>query len=973
MTPRRTRLLRAGDLAAYRGHLVDLVSTLDAAVAPDTFILVPSRAAAGQLARTLDEQVPGTPRPLIGSRDDWYDEIASRAAGAPRRLSDVEREALLASCAREAEDAGHAAPFHVRPALVAEMLALYDAIRNLGRSIDDFDRLLIGELEPAAAADRGASQLLEQTRFLSAAFRRYEERLSASNAIDRHGLRAHAVAVPAARPLRHLVVAVGDQPFDAAGYWPADATLATTMPGLERLDVVATETLLDSGYLDRVRRAFVEIEEGELRPPAAAPVLNVPEADDHLVFSYRDREDELEGVARRLAAGVTGADAAAFARTGIVVARPLPYLYLAREVFASAGIPFEALDALPLAAESYAAAVDVALECAASNFTRRALMALLRSPHFRCGLDRSMVPKLDAAMAAHRYLGGVDRLAALAEQLPADVRPAAAAALAIARELAPLTETRPLADHADRLRQFLESHDRPPDADGPASLGSRRGHHERRSRARAAVLASLDALSASYRRHFPDASGTVAELSGAVRRRLGVQTFALGSPQAGVRIVDMHAARFADLDTVHIVGLVEGEWPERPRRNIFYPRSLLAQLEPSRPERVDLAAERDHVGAARAAFRDLLGLARRDTWLSTFALESDAVVEPSVFIDDLPSFSLAARRAPPPAAARVLAYERLIDDPAAIGLPWATARASNPARQPARFAGEAGDWVLPRVSVSRIERYLKCPFQFYAANVLQLEEQPQDENARSPLERGRFLHELFETFFHEWQARGRGRITPREVADARALFAEIAEPALRSLPPADAALERARLFGSAVGSGIADRVFAMEAERGVEIRERLMEYELDDEFTFTGEDGRGRAVRLRAKIDRVDVLGDGTFRLIDYKTKYVPDRRTALQLPIYSACVRASLAKRYGRDIAASEAMYLAFEGTQAVVPLEDRGKAFDELTASAAHRLLSALDDIARGHYPPRPETRNLCTMCGYVTVCRTPGGLDE
>ena len=93
---------------------------------------------------------------------------------------------------------------------------------------------------------------------------------------------------------------------------------------------------------------------------------------------------------------------------------------------------------------------------------------------------------------------------------------------------------------------------------------------------------------------------------------------------------------------------------------------------------------------------------------------------------------------------------------------------------------------------------------------------------RTPLERGRFLHELFETFFHEWQARGRGRITSREMADARALFEEVAEPALRSLLPAEAALERARLFGSAVGSGIADRVFAMEAERGYGPRVRAV-------------------------------------------------------------------------------------------------------------------------------------------------------
>jgi len=304
---------------------------------------------------------------------------------------------------------------------------------------------------------------------------------------------------------------------------------------------------------------------------------------------------------------------------------------------------------------------------------------------------------------------------------------------------------------------------------------------------------------------------------------------------------------------------------------------------------------------------------------------------------------------------------------------WAQVRAGGADRGRARFEGEAGPWVLPRVSVSRLERYLKCPFQFYVANVLQVDEEPEDEVMRSPLVRGRFLHELFETFFHEWQGRGRGRITAATMTEARELFVEVCEPALASLPAAEAGLERARLLGSAVGSGIADRVFAMEAERGVEIRQRLMEYELDGEFTFTGEDGASRRVRLRAKIDRVDVLADGTFRLIDYKTKYVPDRRVALQLPIYSAGVRARLSAERGVDLTASEAMYLSFEGPQAVVPLEERGKTFTELVTSAEHRLVQALDDIAAGHYPPRPDARNLCGMCAFVAVCRTPGGLPE
>ena len=870
---------------------------------------------------------------------------------------------MLAAGAREAEDSGAPAPFHVRPALIAEMLGLYDHVRRLGRSVDDFDRLLSGELEPAAESDRGALQLLEQTRFLAAAFRAYEARLEDGGAADEHSARARIAQTSSLRPLKKLVIAVGDRPFDPDGFWPADVSLFTTVAGLDEIVILATGGVLDAGYLDRLQLAFVEIDlisDGANDPgAAAAPTLIVP-GDDY-AFRYRDREDELEGVARRLKAGAAHTS---LARTGLVVARPLPYLYLAREVFAGAGLSFEALDTLPLAAEPYAAAVDLVLECAAANFTRRATIALLRSPHFRFEfegdeVDRAAIARLDAAMAEQRYLGGLDRLAALIPLWTGAERPAAYAALAAATTLAPLLESRPIVDQVELLRAFLDRHDR--------------DRNDRRRRVRAAVTNALDGLAAAYGRHDRSAAGTVTELSAAIRRWLGSQTFAAAAVSGGVRILDAQAARFADLDDVQIMGLVEGEWPERPRRNVFYPRGLIAQLEPARPEKVMLSDERDQVRSARAAFRDLAGLARLRTRVSTFSLETESVVEPSSFIDDLPSFGMRSEIAAPDPDSPAFEYELLAHDPAASVSPWAAVRAANARRDRRRFAGEAGSWVLPRVSVSRLERYMKCPFQFYVANVLQVSEEPEDETSRSPLERGRFLHELFETFFHEWQSRGRGRITAADMNEARALFEDVAGPALRSLSPSEAGLERARLFGSAVGSGIVDRVFAMEAERGIEIRERLMEYELDGTFAFNGDDGAVREVRLRAKIDRVDLLRDGTFRLIDYKTKYVPDRKLALQLPVYSACVRTSLATTEGRDIPPSEAMYLSFEGPQPVVPLEERGKTFDELTTSAAHRLVAALDAIAAGHYPSRPETKNLCTMCAFTAVCRYPGGAPE
>ena len=168
---------------------------------------------------------------------------------------------------------------------------------DLGRTVDDFDRLLTGELAPAAESDRGAWQLLEQTRFLSAAFRLYETRLIDGRHVDEHVARSQILSVPSARPLRHLVVAVGDRPFDADGYWPADVTMFTTLPGLQRIDLLATDGVLEAGYLDRLRLAFIQIEEASSTPAGAAPVLVIPAEGGHERAAVEDRRESNGAIA----------------------------------------------------------------------------------------------------------------------------------------------------------------------------------------------------------------------------------------------------------------------------------------------------------------------------------------------------------------------------------------------------------------------------------------------------------------------------------------------------------------------------------------------------------------------------------------------------------------------------------------------------------------------------------------------------
>jgi RecB family exonuclease len=257
--------------------------------------------------------------------------------------------------------------------------------------------------------------------------------------------------------------------------------------------------------------------------------------------------------------------------------------------------------------------------------------------------------------------------------------------------------------------------------------------------------------------------------------------------------------------------------------------------------------------------------------------------------------------------------------------------------------------------------------------VLRLEEQPEDEDTRTPLERGRFLHELFERFFAEWQRRGHRRIDAESIPEARELFTAICEDALRDLSPAEATLERIRLLGSAVNPGIAHRVFSMEAERPADVVERLLEFPLQGDFTFRSLDGGERVVTLSAKTDRIDLLADGTMRVIDYKSKTTPELKIALQLPIYSHCARVSLAGHASRTWTLGEALYLSFEGDKAVVPFRAKGRTVDELIDTAQDRLLGTLDRIAAGRFPAQPSKKSLCGPCPYATVCRLEYVADD
>jgi RecB family exonuclease/inactivated superfamily I helicase len=934
-------------------------------------LVVPTGGAARQVRRVLaSSDAPPLFMPTCVTRDELYDVLHARlsdVSGAPRRLATFERDAMAqASAARAAAEIGEL-PFQLRPGLVSEMLRFYDHLRRQSQHVRRFEALILdalgGNEDDADATDRGSARLRRQTRFLAAAFLEYERRVTELGACDEHVLRDLLLAAHTERTARHVVVTVPDWIADPGGLFVADFDMLSRLPGLESLDIVCTESILESGFHERIHGWWPGLEEvcaAELgavslvkgavraRPMLTVPALTVPapkETDPEcLWFTHRDREEELVAAAARLtAAHAAHAPEAgpAWDRIAVVFKRPLPYLYLAPHTLGAAGVPYQASDALPLAAEPVVAAVDLILDAVETRFARRSLVALLGSPHldFCASLGpsaRDSISGMNRELSARRYLGGRDRLETLAaDPISEDAGPALRASRDLANELAALIEPARASLHIGHLRAFLESHFAQPD---PPS--------EREHSAREVVLGILASLAAAHEAHH-DPMWTIEELAAAVRRSIGEETFPVAGASSGVQLVDDQAARYGDFDDITVVGLVEGEWPERARRNIFYqPRFLKALGWPS---------EKDRRRGADARFLDLLASPRQRVELSTFTLDDEMLVARSIQLDEVARARLST-------VAREAALERhaRADESA-----WKALRSGrSPSDSPA-FHGFTGPVPSQPWSVSALETYLTCPFKFFSQHVLKLEEEPEDEEVMDPRRQGQFVHEVFATFFEEWQRAGYREMTSESLPVARELFVDVVDRALEALSEGEAGLERTRLLGSPAATGLGEAVFRMEAERPVGVVERRLEHPLKGSFVIATASGP-RTVELRGKADRIDLLADGTFRLIDYKLGWPPDRSRALQLPIYGLCAEQRLAGYRGQRWTLGEAVYLAFKGPRRVVPLFTTDAAKADVLAKAQQRLSDTIDAIERGDFPPLPEDVYHCETCAFTSVCR-------
>jgi CRISPR/Cas system-associated exonuclease Cas4 (RecB family) len=482
-------------------------------------------------------------------------------------------------------------------------------------------------------------------------------------------------------------------------------------------------------------------------------------------------------------------------------------------------------------------------------------------------------------------------------------------------------------------------------------------------------------------------------------------------------------ARGRAFDTVFIPGLAERMFPQKLREDPILLDALRQQVE------ADLATQGDRAQHERLLLRLAVGSATRRVYLSYSRIEL-AEARPRV-----PSFyAMEVQRALAGRIPDPQTLERLANDAARARLAWPApddpARAIDPvehdlaslgailrlppaeARGRARYLLELNDrlarslrtrWARWRsrfsaydgivqlapgtrdalfasrpnaraYSVSALQRFAACPYQFYLSAICRLE--PREDIAGldrlDPLTRGSLFHEVQAACLRTLQSAG-----------ALPLSAETAGPALAVLDrtlDAVAAAYREQL-APAIERVWQDEIESLRVdlrtwlEKSIEAQAHWEPWAFELAFGLPGGPGRdARSIReevtlaggwrLRGIVDLIERRrGAPGFRVTDHKTGVnrtasglVVGRGEALQPVLYGLAVEQIT----GQPVIESRLSYCTRTGE-----FSERVVAMGEAARRRGLEVLDLIDRaIARGFLPPAPRAK-ACATCDFRPVC--------
>ncbi len=757
---------------------------------------------------------------------------------------------------------------------------------------------------------------------------------------------------------------VGAEVTVSLPYEPGRVAFAGRAGTFQTLAPLASEQRLKARhdhYAPGSRAALAHLERSLFEPGAARVD---PGSAVELLQGGGERA-ELELVAARVCELIAGGVEPE--QIAVVLRRPARAAALVSEVFGAAGIPF----AMPVKRPF------------ADTAAGRALLGLLRCVPVPDGEP----PGTPADLLAWLRAPGVLERPGLADALELDVRRGGMRGAAEAR--ARFEERWFALSEIDRLAAAQ--------ARGPGALAERAsrellrlfaaprrgrapvlGPHEMdEARALAGGRAALAELRELARFARDAAPATAAELA-AVLAELEVNSGELPGP-GRVAVLEPLALRARRVRALFITGLQEGDFPMRAR-----PQPLLGERERARVAQASglvLGEAEEVLAAERYLFYAVLSRPEELLALSWHESDDDAApLSRSLFVEDV--CDLFDGRLSEQRARRALGAL----DGAARGR---HAQAAVPADAPL-----LDERVLARLrdrawSGTSFEKWIGCPVAWFVERLLSPE---RFEAEPEPLVRGGLAHlVLKETLGGLRHETGSARITSASLGRARTLMhasldGALEDPELRlSVSP-----ERAAAI---VRSLRADLERYLEHSAGLESTLEPRELELgfgfdDPDAEDHGEPSElpafelGGGVRMRGRIDRIDVGPGGEAVIVDYKAKSATAgekwlRERSLQVALYMQAAEQLLGLQVvggvyqplsGKDLRARGVLLDDHEAAEDCVRTDRLdAEALAELLGDVVDAARAAAAEASRGELQARPDT---CAWggrgCQYPTICR-------
>ena len=277
-------------------------------------------------------------------------------------------------------------------------------------------------------------------------------------------------------------------------------------------------------------------------------------------------------------------------------------------------------------------------------------------------------------------------------------------------------------------------------------------------------------------------------------------------------------------------------------------------------------------------------------------------------------------------------------------------------------------------SLSALQRFAACPYQFVLAAIYRLQplEQPEPLQRMDPLTRGSLFHEIQARFFSTLQKRAALPVTG-ETLDAAAHVLDQVADAVAAQKYDELAPAIDRVWKDEIASIRRDLHAWLHylARDGAEWRPRFFEFgfgtvpgerdanSVRDAVTLPG------GFQLRGAVDLIEEHhAMKVLRVTDHKTGRKPDRiekviiggGSVLQPVLYAMAIEAAL----GRTVSQGRLFYCTAAGSfyEHAIPL-------NEMTRTAGLEVLQVIDRAIEGGFLAATPTEDACGRCDFRPVC--------